>query len=441
MKKLLILLQIILFSLYCKAETISIITTGRTLGLSEQCGCTVSIEGGFEARAGFLEKLRKESPNFLLTDIGGFFPEAVEKIDSAAGKTAALAMGKLGYQVVSLSPVDLAHGYTVLQDSLKEANLEAISTNLKSDKTPFWKSSVIKEIGNSKVGFVSIVSILPDEKIPKDFTWINPNEALDPVIVDLRKKQNADLIVLMVYENPIEVASWLQTYKGAKIDAAISLDFGRQMQKIGDTYLVNAGGKGRSVGFAKFEVEKGKGIQDATFENIRIKPEIYNNRPMRSFLDQRYEAVIQELGITLKHAPVLQSLPEEKDPQNAYNGADACKNCHEKEYAQWKETKHAVTFNRVLNSNRSWLPECYVCHATGYGNPAGFQSFPKSVSLAHVQCEACHGPGDKHGKSNYSSFIRKKVPKELCKDCHDAKNSPKFDELFDLFYGKIKHKK
>ncbi len=62
-------------------------------------------------------------------------------------------------------------------------------------------------------------------------------------------------------------------------------------------------------------------------------------------------------------------------------GADQCKDCHPKQYAQWAKTPHARASSR-LSREQQRDPRCTSCHATSA--PDG---------LLGVQCESCHGAG------------------------------------------------
>jgi hypothetical protein len=99
-------------------------------------------------------------------------------------------------------------------------------------------------------------------------------------------------------------------------------------------------------------------------------------------------------------------------PVNRYIGVDRCKLCHSAEdrgdqYHVWKNSKHASAYATLATDkakqqakaagveNPQTDPKCITCHETGYGLPEG--SFAKSfVAKQGVQCESCHGPGEKH---------------------------------------------
>jgi len=66
-----------------------------------------------------------------------------------------------------------------------------------------------------------------------------------------------------------------------------------------------------------------------------------------------------------------------------YVGVKKCKTCHIKVYQTWKETKHALAFDK-LSEQEKQDAKCTECHTTG-----------KDVNFPGIQCEACHAPGSK----------------------------------------------
>jgi peroxiredoxin len=131
----------------------------------------------------------------------------------------------------------------------------------------------------------------------------------------------------------------------------------------------------------------------------------------------------------------------------AHVGADACKPCHAKEYAQWSRTPHAAAFATLLRQGRNTDPACQPCHTTGFGLRRGYGDPLSTTSLTGVQCEVCHGPGEDHvnstpalkketiyGITDQCSFC---IIQGVCATCHDAKNDPHF--AIEAALPKVKH--
>ena len=72
-------------------------------------------------------------------------------------------------------------------------------------------------------------------------------------------------------------------------------------------------------------------------------------------------------------------------------------------------TPHAHALTTLREAHAAANPSCFTCHVTGYGHPGGWDprrgsgvagadpvSDGSPPDLAHVGCEACHGPGSDH---------------------------------------------
>jgi hypothetical protein len=124
-----------------------------------------------------------------------------------------------------------------------------------------------------------------------------------------------------------------------------------------------------------------------------------------------------------------------------YTGSKQCAACHLKEYMAWKKTKHAKEAFESMPAKYRTSADCLACHATGYGAATGFKDIASTPNLAGTTCEACHGPGSKHGaiakqyenKKQLSpdedkavrGSIYKVQPQNVCVRCHiDQQHKP-----------------
>lgn len=146
---------------------------------------------------------------------------------------------------------------------------------------------------------------------------------------------------------------------------------------------------------------------------------------------------------------------------NRYIGAAKCKNCHASadsgdQFGKWKLEKHAKAFETLASDDAKKLAKakgiddpqkadaCMKCHATAWSEPADHlaRGFEKNLG---VQCETCHGPGEKHMKARLAAAAaaggddskaapRLEIPKDeivtfpeqtTCTGCHN-KESPSY---------------
>lgn len=124
----------------------------------------------------------------------------------------------------------------------------------------------------------------------------------------------------------------------------------------------------------------------------------------------------------------------------SYVGAEACKACHEKEYASF--TTHSTmsrSFRSVEIRKRKLTADeaqkCSECHTTGYGKPGGFKSESETPHLKNVGCESCHGPGSVHATSSDPKMINRHVEVKDCEGCHDKDRVAAFSHKPLLFGG------
>ncbi len=133
-----------------------------------------------------------------------------------------------------------------------------------------------------------------------------------------------------------------------------------------------------------------------------------------------------------------------------YIGNTKCKMCHIKQHKAWAETPHAKAFGNLQTADPSAAAEmatklkielkgspaatdaCVKCHVTGFQLAGGYPAADsaKTVALAAVSCESCHGPGSLHvaaPMADKKKFINKAVTANMCTQCHTAVISPKFD--------------
>ncbi|MEM7408615.1 MAG: multiheme c-type cytochrome [Myxococcota bacterium] len=139
-------------------------------------------------------------------------------------------------------------------------------------------------------------------------------------------------------------------------------------------------------------------------------------------------------------------------PTNAeYVGSEACRSCHEAEFATWAAGPHAASLASLETKGESTNPDCLRCHTTAFDRKGGF---PASASvgdhpdLARVGCESCHGPGGNHvaeSSVKLGSIVSlgdkcdSCVILQICGGCHDDANDPGFEFEVQAKIDKIRH--
>ena len=136
--------------------------------------------------------------------------------------------------------------------------------------------------------------------------------------------------------------------------------------------------------------------------------------------------------------------------QGTFVGPGKCKECHPQQYASWKKTRMANSFNVLrpgekskekrlagLDTAKDYTLDtsCLPCHTTGYGMVGGFVSIEETPEMAGVTCESCHGHGGSYATTvmdpkapNFEAKTARKAgliypPTEvICRECHNSRS-------------------
>ena len=140
-------------------------------------------------------------------------------------------------------------------------------------------------------------------------------------------------------------------------------------------------------------------------------------------------------------------LPIETD----FVGSEACRSCHEAEFATWSKSPHAHAVETLERDGKAGDTACLRCHTTGWEKSGGFPeggARAEHADLARVGCESCHGPGGRHveteGKQRGSILALGDkcdscVILKICGDCHDEANDPGFEFAVQEKIDKQRH--
>jgi len=123
-----------------------------------------------------------------------------------------------------------------------------------------------------------------------------------------------------------------------------------------------------------------------------------------------------------------------------YTGNLKCRLCHRDFFKGRKKDPHVHTFKKSIKKKYYNEARCLGCHTTGYGVKSGFISVKKTPKLVNVQCEGCHGPGNKHiENADRGGFLagtdKPEIIKKMCLACHNSRWSKSFtDKNFEDVY-------
>ena len=181
----------------------------------------------------------------------------------------------------------------------------------------------------------------------------------------------------------------------------------------------------------------GATLATATF--VPLDSKLPDDAEAKQLLDG-YDARVAQLNLAeAKLQP--EACPAARKGEPSFIGAHRCVECHATEAAFWEKTNHARAFATLVTVNKQFSLDCIRCHVSGWQQPGGVCRIDKAavggpgigagqkfgVGRQDVQCEACHGAGSEHA-ADPPEHIDGKVAVNVCMRCHEAANSPHFDD-------------
>ncbi|HLX63639.1 MAG TPA: cytochrome c family protein [Planctomycetota bacterium] len=152
-----------------------------------------------------------------------------------------------------------------------------------------------------------------------------------------------------------------------------------------------------------------------------------------------------------------------------YAGVGSCRKCHlatvsGDQYEKWVESEHSNAYHILTTDDAKKIAkdknlgdptkavECLKCHVTAYDQPAKKKGEKFDATLG-IQCESCHGPGQRHVDERLDSDAGSDdkivtLPKgelapmptaESCRKCHN-KESPTYRPFaYNKFFPVMAH--
>jgi hypothetical protein len=320
-------------------------------------------------------------------------------------------------------------------DALREGSqLPFLSANIveQSSGKPHFTPSVKLKAGDLTIGVVGISDrAQSDWNLPGGgkLVTVDPVEAAAPVVAELDKE--CDLVILLAAVQARNLESMLKRLPG--VDLVLGADgytTSYQPFHYGDVYACYSGNQGKRLGVLRLKLGKGK-VASLEQEQVYLRMNFPEDADIKAIVDAAKKEIEKSV---LSEDAKRQKLLEKVNPD--YLGYTACRSCHRDAYEAWRKTAHFTAFNPIVNAQKVGDSFCLRCHSTGFGY-GGFIEISLTPRMAHVQCEACHGPGGKHAKDPKKVRTSRVAGEKGCVACHDKDNSPNF--TFDAYWAKIAH--
>ena len=272
--------------------SITLLYNASVHGEIDDCGCKSKPLGGVARRAALVDQLCASSSNRLLIDGGNLFgkpgSEGRAQTEFLCAQTAAM-----GYEVFGVGASEFVYGLEFLRAMERQHGFAYTSANLVDAETGdllFPPYQIVKEQG-IKVGFLSVMDPaleLKDESGPIEGVTIgSPLKAVEQVLPELREQVDLVILVSNLKSNGTRQ---LLTDLGsdAGVDVAIEGHVGRRYpraQKVGETVLLAANGRGKYLGQCELMVQDGN-VVDTTVNVHELKLDLPEQEQMAGRVDE-----------------------------------------------------------------------------------------------------------------------------------------------------------
>jgi 5'-nucleotidase len=196
----LILTAVVLLSSidYVKAEesSVTILFTNNSNGKLVNCNCRNDPFGGLSERVTFIRDYRKDNPDFLLLDSGGYFDLLRAEKN---GRLILDLMDKMGYDIYGLGDQEIYHGLESYLKIIGDYRNKIINASLMINHKKVFNEYKIFEKKGLKIGIIGLVSESSVRFIPPEILHSieieNPDTTLIRLLPEL--KNNADYIIIL----------------------------------------------------------------------------------------------------------------------------------------------------------------------------------------------------------------------------------------------------
>jgi len=270
-----------------RAQDITILYSGETHAMLYPCNCPIEPDGGVSRRGTLVKYIRKDTPNVLLVDSGGFFAGGLTdeytqntELDMLRSRISLKTMELMQYDAVTIADDEFNFGRKFLEDNIAKTKLHFLSANMKSDRTlPY----IVKEVGNVKIGIIGVTSLSARQKSDGlEFSQAQP--AVKQAVSELKGK-GVNLILLLSHLGEDQDLRLIQDIDG--IDIVISGHSRTKEEistKINQTIILRPSWQGRRLGRLSLTIEnnritKYKADQLRLSDKLKDDPDIQNILP------------------------------------------------------------------------------------------------------------------------------------------------------------------
>ena len=397
-------------------------------GVLAACGCPSNPTGGFAKRQGLIERYRRTREHVLVVDAGNLFPYYRHAIKE---KYVAKAASRAAWDAIAAGEQEFDLGVERLREFRKTYGLPIVCANVRDrEGQPVVPPHVVRDVAGLRVGIFAVIAEQTyDWPQPKWRASLTVEPVLDAARREVKSLAGCDLVVALSHQTIDASRRLAREVPGIHV-VVVGKDrkILREPETVGETLLVASGEAGHVLGALTLDRdEQGRlrFLSDLTTLSARI--------PEAAWALDLYWRYVKESKDKPPPDWDLTPIPPR------YESAEACKECHEEQYAHWLTTKHADAYASIKKAGRHEDPECLLCHTMGLGRKGGFVSMARTPSLGRVTCQACHVLTADHHEKKVKRDPAIYISSRLCMSCHGPVQSPDFD--YFVYKPKIIHTK
>ena len=411
-----------------ESRVVTIVYTSDGNSVLQNCGCASQNLGGLERRASLFKQLRASRENVLFFDSGDFLSWAANwERDSVIVDL----LATLDYDAIALGDQEFLHGPEFFDLLLFPSRLPLVTTNVTIAGQSPGARTLIVQAGGIRVGVVSALSAealyFVEETRKRYWTLAEAIPAVRKAVAGLRNQ--VDLIVCLSHLGKTQDRVLARACPDIDvICGAHSKDFLVEPLREGNTWIVQGGAYGEYVGVLELRLDD-TGTQVTDAQLLPLHAEIVPDAAVLLKISHFENMMGSGSGMAAGAIPTI-------PPAYIVAPSFQCQRCHEPQWEQWTDTRHAHAIEALVKSAERRNPECLSCHTTGFGRMEGFTRDFNDPNLASVGCTDCHLTPAIH--------IAEPTPGEVvpvttatCTRCHNPMNSPDFD--FASYRAKVIH--
>ncbi|WP_211221929.1 bifunctional metallophosphatase/5'-nucleotidase [Lacticigenium naphthae] len=285
----------------------------------EQDQFTYRKAGGYARIATLVKEIRQESNERLLFLDNGDTLNGTRPAFETEGQAVVPIVNALGIDAMAMH-WEFGYGPKKLIETSEKLNFPLLANNVYNKDTDelLFPSTVVKIVGDLRVGIIGIASNIVDKTMPPHFSegtyFTLGKEELPEIIRSLRSDKNVDIIVLLSHLGFPQDMKLLSEVEG--IDVCLSGHTHNRIArpiKQGNTVVIQSGCHGSFLGKLKLEIMDGK-IVDHEHELIEVSSEIKPDDEMEQIIQkvlspfkEKLEVIVGKTDTALNRATMLES--------------------------------------------------------------------------------------------------------------------------------------